>query len=373
MPSIAREAPDPKLDLRYPAHWGRAGHNSLYPYRPLAAFTDRLAEEERRRGAEADKRTRALKQDGRQVERGVSGVVEEGSSGASVEEQLAERLAALPENNAFTTRHSNYGHSGPVRDAAQEYGMLHDGRAIQIPFRLPIPPDAPTAHTELEVQKLMDRHKAKGDAAIAGNNIIKRVRAGAAQLLPSLPLPHTTPTSPWNARAGERYREAEGFPATDAGIRNAIQNAEYQRKWRRKNPGDGPAADSAVRWLARAERRLPQHALELQRMLGWRKAAAEMKRAEGDIASLRGQLGHHVDNKSGCVSLRVSLCLSLPLCACVSSASVSVSASASAWAWVSFSHSHTLILAGAGMTGGILPRASRRATARPRSTRSTSR
>ena len=69
MPSIAREAPDPKLDLRYPAHWGRAGHNSLYPYRPLAAFTDRLAEEERRRGAEADKRTRALKQDGRQVER----------------------------------------------------------------------------------------------------------------------------------------------------------------------------------------------------------------------------------------------------------------------------------------------------------------
>ena len=119
MPSIAREAPDPKLDLRYPAHWGRAGHNSLYPYRPLAAFTDRLAEEERRRAAEADKRAWALEQDGRQVERGVSSVVEEGSSGASVEEQLAERLATLPENNAFTTRHSNYGHSGPVRDAAQ--------------------------------------------------------------------------------------------------------------------------------------------------------------------------------------------------------------------------------------------------------------
>ena len=69
MPSIAREAPDPKLDLRYPAHWGRAGHNSLYPYRPLAAFTDRLAEEERRRAAEADKRAWALEQDKRRLAR----------------------------------------------------------------------------------------------------------------------------------------------------------------------------------------------------------------------------------------------------------------------------------------------------------------
>ena len=43
--------------------------------------------------------------------------------------------------------------------------------------------------------------------------------------------------------------------------------------------------------LDRAESRLPAHAEELQRMLGWRKAAAEMKRAEGDIASLRAQLG----------------------------------------------------------------------------------
>ena len=48
---------------------------------------------------------------------------------------------------------------------------------------------------------------------------------------------------------------------------------------------------SALRWLDRAESRLPAHAEELQRMLGWRKAAAEMKRAEGDIASLRAQLG----------------------------------------------------------------------------------
>jgi hypothetical protein len=263
MPSIAREAPDPKLDLRYPAHWGRAGHNSLYPYRPLAAFTDRLAEEERRRGAEADKRTRALKQDGRQVERGVSGVVEEGSSGASVEEQLAERLAALPENNAFTTRHSNYGHSGPVRDAAQEYGMLQNGRAIQIPFRMPIPPDAPTAHTELEVQKLMDRHKAKGDAAIAGNNIIKRVRAGAAQLLPSLPLPHTTPHNPNEPlecarrrtlpRSGRLSRNGRWDPERDPerGVSAKVAQKE-PRRWagrrqRRAVAGEGRAAAAAAR------------------------------------------------------------------------------------------------------------------------------
>ena len=39
-------------------------------------------------------------------------------------------------------------------------------------------------------------------AAIAGKNAIKRVQAGG------------------------RHKEAEGFPATDAGIRNAIQNVQ---------------------------------------------------------------------------------------------------------------------------------------------------
>ena len=73
---------------------------------------------------------------------------------------------------------------------------------------------------------------------------------------------------------------------------------EYQRKWHRKNPGNGAPADSALRWLARAEERLPLHMNELQRMLGWKKAAAEMKRAEGDIASVRAQLGQRVHDES---------------------------------------------------------------------------
>ena len=192
-----------------------------------------------------------------------------------MEEELAVRLSELPDNRAFSTRHSNYSHSGPVVDTAQEYGMLLNGQAVEIPFRLPPTPDAPTTHTEKEVQKLMDRHKTKTDVAIAGKNAIKR------------------------ARAGERHREVEGFPATDAGIRNAIQNAEYQRKWHRKSLGEGAPAESALRWLTRAEQRLPLHTSELQRMLGWKKAAAEMKRAEGDIASLRAQLGQPVDDQSG--------------------------------------------------------------------------
>jgi hypothetical protein len=280
MLSIAREEPDPKLDLQYPEHWGRAGYGSLYPYRPLAAFRDRLAVEERRRSEEANKRARELERAHRQLEHQASCV---DTVARTVGEQVAERLSALPENRAFTTCHGNYGHSGAIVDAVQEYGMLHDGRTLQIPFRLPVSPEASAAHTELEVQKLMDRHQAKGDVAITGKNAIKRVRAG------------------------ERHCEVEGFPATDAGIRNAIQNVEYQRKWRRNNPGDGAPAESAMKWLARAERKLPLHASELQRMLGWRKAAAEMKRAEGDIGSLRAQLGQRSDDESGCVHVDASI------------------------------------------------------------------
>ncbi len=274
MLSIAREEPDPKLDLQYPEHWERVGYSSWYPYRPLAAFRDRLAVEEQRRSAEANRRARELERAQRELEHRASGVE---AAARPVGEQVAERLSALPANHAFTTRHGNYGHSGAVVDVVQEYGMLHDGRTVQIPFRLPISPDAPDAHTELEVQKLMDRHQAKGDVAITGKNVIKRVRAG------------------------ERHCEVEGFPATDAGVRNAIANVEYQRKWRRNSPGNGAPAKSAIQWLARAERKLPLHASELQRMLGWRKAAAEMKRAEGDIASLRAQLGQRSDDESGCV------------------------------------------------------------------------
>ena len=71
-------------------------------------------------------------------------------------------------------------------------------------------------------QVRMDRHQTNGDVAITGKNVIKRVRAG------------------------ERHYEGEGFPATDAGIRNAIQNVEDQRKWRRNSPGEGAPAESSA-------------------------------------------------------------------------------------------------------------------------------
>jgi len=278
MLDIAREAPDPKLNLQYPSKWSRdGGYNAFYPYRPLAAFTDRLADEEERRRVEANRQRRAAERAERQLEFDASAPP---TSSKPLAEQVAERLSALPENDAFSTLRGNYSHSGPVVEEAQEYGMLHGGQSVPIPFRLPVSPEAPTTHTEVEVQKLIERHKARGDAAIAGKNAIKRVQAG------------------------ERHKEAEGFPATDAGIRNAIQNVQYQTKWRRKSPGDGPPAESAMRWLARAEQRLPLHAGELQKMLGWKKAAAEMKRAEGDIASLRAQLGQRSVNESGYAPLQ---------------------------------------------------------------------
>ena len=69
MVAIAREEPDPKLDLLYPEHWGSGGHNCFYPYRPLAAFTDRLTLEEQRRQVEANKQRRAREEVERQLER----------------------------------------------------------------------------------------------------------------------------------------------------------------------------------------------------------------------------------------------------------------------------------------------------------------
>ena len=125
-----------------------------------------------------------------------------------------------------------------------------------------------TTHTEAEVRKLLARQRGKSrDAAAAAHHALKRVAKG------------------------ERHAEVAGFPGTDAGVRNAVASVQYQSTWRRRDPGAGLVAGSALRWLDRAESRLPAHAEELQRMLGWRKAAAEMKRAEGDIASLRAQLG----------------------------------------------------------------------------------
>lgn len=269
MTSIAREEPDPSLDLQYPEHCVPNGYNSFYPYRPVATFLDRLVAAERCEAAKQRKQTHTEQQ----LE---LDTIHAESCALPVQEQVARTLSALPENDAFTTRHSNYGHSGPIVGDVQEYGMLHDGSAVQIPFRLPASPDAPATYTELEIQKFIGRHKGKSDVASTGNNIIKRIRRGERP-----------------------YRDAEGFPSTDAGIRNASQNVQYQRKWHRKNPNDGAPAESALQWLARAEQRLPQHVSELQRMLGWKKAAAEMKRAEGDIASLRARLGQRVDDESG--------------------------------------------------------------------------
>jgi hypothetical protein len=164
----------------------------------------------------------------------------------------------------------------PQRPRSRRHARIRD--AAQWPRDPDSFPDANTA------RRTHSAHRA-GSSEAHGSPQSKRRRGDRGQqhyqtrvgrcgtATPVSPTSPHNPTSPWNARAGERYHEAEGFPTTDAGIRNAIQNAEYQRKWRRKNPSDRPAANSAVWWLARAEWWLPQHALELQRMLGWRKAA----------------------------------------------------------------------------------------------------
>lgn len=271
MLAIRSDPPDPSLDLQYPQSWSRdadAGYSRFYPYRPLSVFKDRLAEEEEKRRVEALKAAEL-------AERALRPPEEEQMSAKPVAEQVAERLTVLEDNRAFSSTGRNYSHAGAPTQQAYEYCMMNGGGSIERPFRLSVAEEQEVTHTEVKIQELVERHPEKTDCHVTGKNQIRKTREG------------------------ELHREAEGFPATDAGIRNAIQNLAYQTRWRRRSPGEGEPAETALKWLKRSEQRLPSHRKELQRMLGWRKAEAEMKRSEGDIASLRAQLGHRSLNESG--------------------------------------------------------------------------
>ena len=280
MLSLSQEPRDPEL-----LHGGT--------YRPLAFFAERLAEAEEERRVEAA-RAELLRQKAEAAALQPD-LPDADAAPPDVTEQVAAELAGLPSNRAFTSVEGNWGHQGDMPELAREYGTLAGGGTATIKRRLPAPVSscwdraeaAPeletshrearttcaacgveTTHTEAEVRKLLARQQGKSrDVAAAAHHALKRVAKG------------------------ERHAEVAGFPGTDAGVRNAVASVQYQSTWRRRDPGAGLVADSALRWLDRAESRLPAHAEELQRMLGWRKAAAEMKRAEGDIASLRAQLG----------------------------------------------------------------------------------
>ena len=290
MLSIRTDQPDPRLDLQYPPSWSRdadAGYNRLYPYRPLSVFRDRLVEEEEKRRVDAVK----AEEEREQRERALLQPEEEQMTAKPVEVQVGERLAKLEHNRAFSSTDRNYSHAGALTQQAYEYCRKNGGGSIARPFRLAVAEDQEVTHTEVKIQELVDRHPDANDCHITGKIEIKKTREG------------------------ELHREAEGFPATDAGIRNATQNVAYQTRYSRRTSGEGAPADTAMKWLKRSEQRLPSHANELQRMLGWRKAAAEMKRAEGDIASLRAQLGHRAADESG---MRL-LALCRDVCYCFSS------------------------------------------------------